>query len=1284
MLARRGLGVIIEILAAALIAGAALPVGAVADPGDGTPVSLTYEQLQQGLFVAGDEARMNANLNNATEEKILQVMYKINPSLPPAEGADAIKALQNRVAQAGPPVPTYTATNGDVIENLDTIEKDVPQVNDALADEPDAKDAFDKAVTEVSGQALTDIEAEPTGENFDPNLMSDLGPGGFYSTPVLQQTASEAQSNQSFGQARDQVWESDSNESVSASVSQLENDPVLKDNEVIQNDVSALGTPQSGGDVQTTWGQLQDQYTSTLVANQENAAGADGDIQSLVDGTPGVTASDVQTDVTQAQSVNLKNEEAISFDQSLTDTSGLETASTQAAQQVGEDIEVEVEQTGLDLGLDTALDGVMDAVDPVMMMNILQQGPQMITSLINMLSGTPDPDVIILQQLQVIEKQISQLSTQVTAGFDYVDAGLQQLDSTLAADTSLLQQANANLDTLRQGMAQMQDQLDAIQSDMYQIASTQRDESLEEDVSTDIGYGDRAPGNAMLPVTQFESGAAIFYDWAFEFPFDAISELPSSDWSSTPAGVFSQLSAPSDAADLGAQDPSYSNALNANLDFLTGYAARNGWAPSISSNLPNPDVWAAGASAFAQLLHENPSDVTPALLSELTQIEGVGESLEASLQSLTGPGSPYATQSVTDSNGFSATLDSGSDVINHALANYLQLGVTNFKSGVGGTADSLTNALEGELHTYLSGLDPGLGNDQNCGTGCALGSSETQGNAAHIDLWGGANQTPNGALTPFEGTSDPNQTGSTAPNGDRGKINACGGESDPGAPLVPLQDQSIKDPLVNAYASAWHLGLGRLNSTCYTASWVNGYQFNNGPGGQPDGQLSVTINYFWNGGSTPAYRISIVSPTEPVCKEPGNGVLGWATADDEVRLDWSTTADTDLSGNCPNINGYTLEPELASLATAVSALTPADSGTALSSSGPCVGVNPRPGVLSCAYSVTDPSAVVNAVNSELSSLQRSYYQDVLAQMGASDDLSNAVQALNGGRALVDDYVALGLPISLATDPALRGDVYGPGHLLDSSSPDSELRTLYQNAYNNPPASDPATPGGTLETEMKQEATALAAASKADLAASVSAHIARGRSSRLVAHDAAGSNDQTDPLFGATLARLSLVDEVLTAPQDQNGNGNGNGNGNPNGNPGAGKPPSLKVVKRARARGETVTITLGCSDATCKGSVAEHVTERLEGGKVIAVAARARLTKKTVTSGSKGFTIAAGHTAKLTIGLAATGRKLIAKFGKLPVIVAVREAGCEAGRGRLRARDVDPAQATQALTPTSDG
>jgi hypothetical protein len=80
----------------------------------------------------------------------------------------------------------------------------------------------------------------------------------------------------------------------------------------------------------------------------------------------------------------------------------------------------------------------------------------------------------------------------------------------------------------------------------------------------------------------------------------------------------------------------------------------------------------------------------------------------------------------------------------------------------------------------------------------------------------------------------------------------------------------------------------------------------------------------------------------------------------------------------------------------------------------------------------------------------------------------------------------------------------------------------------------------------------------------------------------------------------------------------------------------------------------CATATLKGSVVEH----LEHGRITAITAANKKAAKTktvvVASGTATFT--AGATETLTLTLNATGRALLARYGKLSVLVTISSAG----------------------------
>ena len=102
------------------------------------------------------------------------------------------------------------------------------------------------------------------------------------------------------------------------------------------------------------------------------------------------------------------------------------------------------------------------------------------------------------------------------------------------------------------------------------------------------------------------------------------------------------------------------------------------------------------------------------------------------------------------------------------------------------------------------------------------------------------------------------------------------------------------------------------------------------------------------------------------------------------------------------------------------------------------------------------------------------------------------------------------------------------------------------------------------------------------------------------------------------------------------------------------------VGSVSGRRAKITVALSCAagGAACAAvSLKATVTEHLRGGKIKAITAdngkkKARTTTKQVVVATAGATLAAGATKRYTLTLNATGRALLAKFGKLTAIVTV--------------------------------
>lgn len=105
-------------------------------------------------------------------------------------------------------------------------------------------------------------------------------------------------------------------------------------------------------------------------------------------------------------------------------------------------------------------------------------------------------------------------------------------------------------------------------------------------------------------------------------------------------------------------------------------------------------------------------------------------------------------------------------------------------------------------------------------------------------------------------------------------------------------------------------------------------------------------------------------------------------------------------------------------------------------------------------------------------------------------------------------------------------------------------------------------------------------------------------------------------------------------------------------------PTAKLSLRGRpaAVAQGVRVRLACAGATCAGSARLTVTElvRSRDGKLVGLAGptRSGIRRKTIAVGGITFTVRPGHTAVLTVRLNPAGRKLLARFARLPVTLSI--------------------------------
>src|SRR4051794_541319 len=165
---------------------------------------------------------------------------------------------------------------------------------------------------------------------------------------------------------------------------------------------------------------------------------------------------------------------------------------------------------------------------------------------------------------------------------------------------------------------------------------------------------------------------------------------------------------------------------------------------------------------------------------------------------------------------------------------------------------------------------------------------------------------------------------------------------------------------------------------------------------------------------------------------------------------------------------------------------------------------------------------------------------------------------------------------------------------------------------------------------------------------------------------AGGGDGSD--MGAV--ELQAPAQQPPPPGNQGSGGGGQPSGSTTQQPGTGNPapvtsdqpagnqPSggrtdgtLVVGALMKANAGGVTFTVSCGTAPCNGSVALSTIQVVRNGNIVTLA---RAKRKRVRIGSKTFTVTAGRTQKFTVKFNAKGRKLLKRFGRMPVVIGVNQ------------------------------
>jgi List-Bact-rpt repeat protein len=1161
----------VHVLLACLVLGLPLAVsaGARAASPPSTPVNLTPTQVAQTLFVAGDVARLTqipSGTESLVEEKILQQLYIANPTLGVGQAVSDIQGLQSTLAGNSPAISPATLTVMAGNQRILAILR-------ALTDSGPARDVSN-AIAQVDNQALTQASASDSlrGNWFDASAdsLDTIAFQGFAPANVLAASASLAQANKLFGQARDTLWNGASHESVSDGTQAL-----VKENPALQTAAiqQLVGMLAPDGSLQTTVGQLENLVAGGIktIGDQECALPGGSTGGSPSDCTSGAlhdaqmvaaacqpNASSGCTDARNQAQINANAElAAVTAQQAATAAAAealnqadqalgqSELAESQAASQIAEQeqeyLGYQSFQQDLKAGTDVlnlAVSLSVSEIDPVAAVGALLN---VVGDAIGFGFSGPDPNTIILQGIQNLSQQLYDFESYTQSAFSTVSTQLSGISSQIAADSfqllSQLNQVKGTLDILSGDVSTLQTSVDHLQNEIQSLFASANWNSLRTQIDQYIGY-------AHLNHT----GTLDFGTAAGAFLSDAENTAISPTQVAAPG--------PQDAADANSlligTDPL---TLDTNINYFNVFGSGVADSPSGLSwpgpltttcahnapagvCLPDPDYWATAARAFAQLLMENPASVTSDRIQQLQALNDEGQTIVGALGKL-------------------SSNDAGADAGGVNNANVLINGTGNQHLDAALSYYAYWAGARQRQSTTTPPLPIAVGNAENT----ILASTDTPGIVSGSRY--GSAPIPYAGVFPWLGTDQPPDVDNIAKISTLQNVQVCNSENQLGndfnyatQELLPaavgINGQELQF-LPAQVLNAVRLGQGQLTA-CYTARF-------DAPETAQGGPLNLTVFFYYTGGG---YNYQPVGEID---------VYGQANFCRGIQGNQWVEGVQAVGDGCNN------NLILALLEGAVqvgSTQTYAPAGLVQAATGDTL------------------VAIGNLQQTIYAGLINGNHLAVGTTQDGGDNVHAAAGRAAGAGALLNGYISLGLPQALASDDTLNGLVNGAGSdpfttpdangcnvrgVVAGGTLEAEVINYLQAASTKVAKGSPAVrdPEQCISLLVQDRVAALAPAIAAHIIpATGSAHTASPVHSLVASQPAATASTmfaEANPLIAPTLDRIvdtqaALSEEMangtrLSVEVDGTGQGTVTGGGiNCPGTCSASEPPQSSVTLTA--------------------------------------------------------------------------------------------------------------------------
>ena len=1047
-------------------------------------VTVGPAEVSAALFVAGDVSRL-AKIPAGTEdvvlEKALQQLYADEPTLTPATAEGYIDDMKAALAASSAPSQAtlqLMAGNQRIIAILATLER--PSGSPASELPAAAK----LAVTHLAAVALSgssDIfAAAETPKYFEPlaDARTNLPYTSFAPASVLRATRELAQTNRTFGEARDALWKTASEESVFSGWKELlEESKVLRSEglkevrEAVEKGAGTIIEEPTQLTALFTAGQKSTQEQSCEhIAGKEEAIGGNS-----IPGVPQLkcsggalyedahatskcgTKTECEKALAELQSSAAKQATVIAQERAAMVAAGellrpsdntaasLQQATAQAQAQITEEetayATYEAEQAqkaaiagGVKSGLlaGTGVLAIATGNESEGIAGLIGVGFEVYEHTEKGLSNPPPgPQEITLQDLADISTQLAGFQQYTQEAFHALNTQVAQLSAQLARENYELKE---QLGELGERLVKEQGTIYTLQDEVQTLFATQTKANLQTSIEDSVGWlkrtGEPLSGpkiqEALVALkkfaTEIANGALVNNAETQPYTFEGADRQLTSKVTGEPAE------------------------LSEDLSYLGHFPIEQGWVNTLAPpSLANTTFWAESSRAYAQLMLENASHATAADLAGLKELEKEGLTLEKaqgawSEHSATSPGSP-----------------TGNTILDQAIANFENaahapgVGVDSTSSVQALLNEAAEKSLEGSLKTVSTGSP--LANPTNVG------------------LWGGAEQSFSAstvASAKYPALKWEECSGSAGKNGKQEMpesfIASLPATLVNGVRLGVIGAPGSGDPLI---LEACRTITQKLSTKTTLEASNNKYEIN------CPNEEGVLINpkdckLVYKAEATQEKEAETVTETLTLTEGEGGGTLASPSVGEckQTALFWTGKGedesrdpeDEELNGDDYSRSTFGGTFEKRHVGTIESLEFVNNGGISVfenTNELPAIehpacsfeGAKEAAGVEYAKYgeNVTSPlgsvePSIVGKVNQKLRELQEGAYGAGLSAL-KNPPKGNPAESLAGARALVQSYIKLGFPQALASNTELQSDIEGLGAQFLDPEPITPPRSL---------------------------------------------------------------------------------------------------------------------------------------------------------------------------------------------------------------------------------------------------